>query len=108
MTGSGNAQVFQFALTASEASGNLPKGMSSTQLAEEHGHELSPAGEASSMTFGPGSVHGLEKLSFREKLQQLAKHATKPIHKWPSFKCEIGLADSIYHKSKAGPIFLKT
>jgi hypothetical protein len=43
----------------------------------------------------------------RKQLQQLAKYATKSIHKWPSFKCGIGLADSIYHKPKEGPIFLK-
>jgi hypothetical protein len=47
------------------------------------------------------------KVHTRKQLQQLAKYATKSIHKWPSFKCGIGLADSIYYKPKEGPIFLK-
>jgi len=49
--GGGNAQVFQFALTTSEASDDLPEGMGSAQMTEEHGDELAPAGEPSGMAF---------------------------------------------------------
>jgi hypothetical protein len=33
-----------------------------------------------------GSFNSLAKFGFRKKLQQLAKHAAKLIHWWPSFK----------------------
>jgi hypothetical protein len=46
--------VFQFALAGSEAVGDFAKGVSFSQLAEEHGDELVPAGEASGMAFGVG------------------------------------------------------
>jgi len=36
----GNAQMFQFALTTSEASDDFPEGMGSAQMTEEHGDEL--------------------------------------------------------------------
>ena len=47
VAGSGDAEVFQFALTTTQATGNLPEGMGSAQLAEEHAHKLTPGGEAS-------------------------------------------------------------
>ena len=61
--GGGNAQVFQFALTTSEASDNLPEGVGSAQMTEEHGDELAPAGEPSGMTFSASLFDGL--LEFR-------------------------------------------
>ena len=53
--------MLQFALTTAQATGDFPEGMGSTQLAEEHGHELGPAGEASGMAFGTGFLNGLMK-----------------------------------------------
>lgn len=44
--GSGDAQMLELPFTACEASGDLPEGMGSAQLAKEHGDELSPAAEA--------------------------------------------------------------
>ena len=61
--GGGNAQVFQFALTTSEASDDLPEGMGSAQMTEEHGDELAPAGEPSGMAFSTSLFDGL--LEFR-------------------------------------------
>jgi hypothetical protein len=107
MAGSGNAQMSQLPLAASKASGNLTEGMGAAQLAKQHGHKLAPTSESFGMTFCLGDPHQMLKLQTRKQLQQLAKYATKSIHKWPSFKCRIGLADSIYYKSKEGPIFLK-
>jgi hypothetical protein len=63
---SGDSQVFQFSLTVSEASDNLSEGVGATHLAEEHGHELAPTGEASGMTFGVGSLNCLLKLGPRK------------------------------------------
>jgi len=107
MAWSSNTQMFQLSLTASKASANLTERMGAAQLAKQHGHKLSPTSKSFSMTFSLGDRDQMLKLQTRKQLQQLAKYATKSIHKWPSFKCEIGLADSIYHKSKEGPIFLK-
>ena len=61
VTGGGDAEVFQFTLTSAQAAGDFPEGMGSAQLAEEHGHKLSPAGEASSMAFGTGFLNDLIK-----------------------------------------------
>jgi hypothetical protein len=66
--GSGNPQVFQFPLTTSEASRNLPEGMSSTQLTEKHGHKLPPAGESPSMALGFRCSDGLLELDSRKQL----------------------------------------
>jgi hypothetical protein len=63
-----DTQVFQFTLTASQASGNLPKGMGSTQLTEEHGHKLSPAGESPSMPLGFRFSDGMLELNSRKQL----------------------------------------
>ena len=48
--------MFQFALTTAQTAGDFPEGMGSAQLAEEHGHELAPAGEASGVAFGTVSL----------------------------------------------------
>ena len=104
---SSNAQMLQLTLTASKAPSNLTEGMGPAQLTEEHGHKLAPTSESLGMTFCLSDRDPMLKLHTRKQLQQLAKYATKSIHKWPSFICEIGLADSIYHKSKEGPIFFK-
>jgi hypothetical protein len=46
VTGSSNAQMFQFTFTAFKTPGDLPKRMGPAKLTEEHGYKLSPAGEA--------------------------------------------------------------
>ncbi len=68
VTGGGNAEVFQFALTTTQATGDFPEGMGSAQLAEEHGHKLAPAGEASRMTFGLSLYNGSMKFIAGKKL----------------------------------------
>ena len=40
--GGGDPKMFQFPLTASQASSNLPEGMSSAQLTEKHGQKATP------------------------------------------------------------------
>jgi hypothetical protein len=95
MARSRNAQMFQFPLAASKTSSNLTEGMGPTQLAEEHGHKLVPTRKPFGMSFRLGDRNQPLELQSRKELQQLAKYATKSIHKWPSFICEIGFADSI-------------
>jgi hypothetical protein len=67
-TRSGDPQMFQFSLTASEASSNLPEGMSSTQLTEKHGHKLPPARESPSMPLGFRFSDRLLELDSRKQL----------------------------------------
>jgi hypothetical protein len=67
-TGSGDTQMFELPLTASQTPANLPKGMSSTQLAEEHGHKLSPTSKTSGMAFGFCFSHCLLELDSRKQL----------------------------------------
>jgi hypothetical protein len=108
MARSRDAQMLQLTLATSKPPGNLTQGMGAAQLAKQHSHQLTPTRESFGMTFCLRGHDQILKLRTRKQLQQLAKYATKSIHKWPSFVCEIGLADSIYHKSKEGPIFLKS
>jgi hypothetical protein len=95
MARSCNTQMLQLPLAASKASGNLTEGMGPTQLTEQHRNKLGPTRKPFGMTFCLGDRNQLLELHSRKELQQLAKYATKSIHKWPSFKCEIGFADSI-------------
>jgi hypothetical protein len=69
--------------------------MGSAQLAEEHGHKLLPTRKSFGVPFCLRDGHQLLELHTRKQLQQLAKYATKSIHQWPSFICEIGLPNSI-------------
>ena len=50
------------------------------QLAEEHGDELAPRGEAPGMPFGLCYLDGPLKIEPREQLEDLAKHTHEPIH----------------------------
>jgi hypothetical protein len=67
-TGSGNPKMLQFTLTASQTTYDFPERMGLTQLAEEHGDKLAPAGESSGVTFGLGFFHSVLKLDSRKQL----------------------------------------
>jgi hypothetical protein len=66
--GSRDSKMFQFPLTASQTSDNLPEGMSSTQLTEQHGHKLPPAGKSPSMPLGFRFSDCLLELDSRKQL----------------------------------------
>jgi hypothetical protein len=80
--------MFQLPLTASKASGNLPEGMSATQLTKQHGDKLTPAAKSFGMTFRMGFFHQLLKLDSRKQLQELTEYATRIVHRRPSFMCD--------------------
>jgi hypothetical protein len=67
-TGSTDAQMFQFAFTASQPSGNLSKRMGSAQLTEEHGYKLPPTSKSSGMAFSFCFHNGLLELDSRKQL----------------------------------------
>jgi hypothetical protein len=68
MTGSTDAQMFEFAFATSEPSGNLSERMSPSQLTEEHGHKLAPTGESFGITFCLGHFNQMLKLQTRKQL----------------------------------------
>jgi hypothetical protein len=57
-----NAQVLEFSLAASQTTGDFSQRMGSTQLAEEHGDKLAPAGKPSGMSFGFSLFHSFLEL----------------------------------------------
>ena len=65
---SGNTQMLQFAFTAFQATRDFSEGMRSSQVAEEHSHELPPAAESSGMAFGVSPFHGPVKFISRKEL----------------------------------------
>ena len=107
MARSGNAQMLQFPFTASKPACNLPERMGSAQLTEKHGHKLIPARISFRMAFSMSPRNKILKLDARKQLQQLAKYATKSIHRRPSFCDETFLAEILYHKSDSGPILFQ-
>jgi hypothetical protein len=80
-----NPQVLKLALTAAKSVDNLSQRVRSSELAKQHAHKLTPAGKAFSAALCIVFFDHLMKLNPREKLQQLAKYATKYIHGVPSF-----------------------
>jgi hypothetical protein len=68
MTRSRNAQMLQLPLAASKASGNLPEGMSATQLTKQHGDKLPPAAKPFGMTFRMSLLHQMLEFDSRKKL----------------------------------------
>jgi hypothetical protein len=59
--------MFQFTLAASKTPGDFPQRVGSSRVAEEHGHELAPAGKAAGMAFGFGLFDNfLEFIAWKE------------------------------------------
>jgi len=54
--------------------------MGPAELAEEHGHELAPAGEAPGMPLGVGPLDQRLELRPGKELEELAKHAAESTH----------------------------
>jgi hypothetical protein len=57
--------------TAPQTVADLAQGISASQLTEQHGDELRPAGKTLSGTLGGVLLHQRSKLSPREVLEQL-------------------------------------
>ena len=64
----GHPEMLQLAFTAPESVRNFPQRMGSPQLIEQHGDELTPTGESSSMTLCPSPLEEPLKLPPRKKL----------------------------------------
>ncbi len=83
-----NSHMFQFPLTVSGTFSNFSEGMDSAQLAERHGHELSPTRKAPGMTLGLGFL--IDRFIVG-----------------PPFVIEVSWRKLLCHKSISGPIFLE-
>jgi len=71
----GHAKMDQTAQATGEAVADVAQGIGAAELAEEHGDELGPAGEALSGAFGVMLLHERGELGTREMLEQLIKEA---------------------------------
>jgi hypothetical protein len=54
------------------------------ELAEQHGHKLSPTGETAHVPLGLLRAYRPLELDAREPLKQLREDATKSLHGWAS------------------------
>src|SRR5487761_899625 len=63
-----NAEMLQLSFTTRQAAANLAQRTSLSQLAKQHRHELSPAGESAGMAFGTRLSNRLFKFQTRKEL----------------------------------------
>ena len=71
----------QLALAARQPAADLAQRVRPAQLAEQHGDELAPAGEAARVPLGLRRHDGLLKLGARKKLEQLTEDAAESGHR---------------------------
>ena len=80
--------MFQFAETAFEPAADFAQGLGLGGLAEEHGDELIPAGEAFGVAFGVVLVNDIGEVTAIEKSEYLAEQARSLSH-W-NLRCRGG------------------
>jgi hypothetical protein len=71
----GNPQVHQASQATGQAITDLAQGVGASELAEQHGHELRPAGKALGGTLGIVLLDECGELGAREMLEQLIEQA---------------------------------
>src|SRR5437870_5364639 len=71
----GQSQVSQLAFAGGQPAANLAQRLRPSQVAEQHGHELSPATEPAGMTLGPVLGDRLLELVAGKQLQHLTENA---------------------------------
>jgi len=67
--------VAQLAFTGRQPAANLAQRLRPSQVAEQHGHELAPAGEAASIALSAMLHDGALELGARKQLQHPAENA---------------------------------
>lgn len=65
----------ELALAGRQTTTDLAQRLSLAQLTEQHGQELSPAGEPAGVTLGLVLLDGLLKLQSRKQLENLGENA---------------------------------
>ena len=74
------SQMPQLAFAGRQAAANLAKRLRATQVAEQHGHELAPAGEAPGMALSPVLDNGSLELGAGKQLQHLTENTGYSYH----------------------------
>src|SRR5437667_5976952 len=92
------SKMLQLPFATGQSATDLPQSVSSSELAEQHRHELPPAHEASAVTFRLMRFDGLLKLESREQLQQLRENATKSLHGWSSLGRIVSAKKNLTHQ----------
>jgi hypothetical protein len=95
--GNANAQVLKLAFAARQSSADLAKAMSATELAEEHGDKLAPAGESFGSVIGTMLFNGLFEFETGKELKQLRENARKSLHGRAS------LVDRLFRRNQSNP-----
>jgi len=97
-----DAQVLELALATAQAAADLPQRMGTSELAEQHRHELTPAGEATGVALRARLLdQGLE-FGARKQLEELAEHAGKFPHGWASFVWRVDAWPHRHHHTAGG------
>jgi len=97
-----NPQMRQLALAAPQSLFDLPQAVGTSQLAEQHRHELLPAAHSPRMPFGVELAHFALKVHARNKLDNLTEQAAKSVHV-ESFCCmqkRCGNRSSLHRKAQ--------
>ena len=76
----GQSQVAQLAFAGSQPAANLAQRLRPSQMAEQHGYELSPTTEPAGMALRPVLDDGPLKLGAGKQLQHLAENAGYSYH----------------------------
>jgi len=79
-----NPQMAELPLGAGQAPADLPEGLRPAELAEEHGDELAPTGEAPGMALRPVLLDRPLELDPGEQLQELTEDTHEAHHRWAS------------------------
>ena len=103
---SGQAQVAKLAFTGGQPAANLAQRLRTCQLAERHGHELAPAGEAAGVSLGLVLAHRGLKLGTRKQMQHLTENAGYSNH--GDGGTPLGLCLSTHNRSRTLPPPLKS
>ena len=74
------AQMLQLTLRGGQSLGDFTQAVRPSQLAEQHGDELTPAGKASSVPLGSMLANCSLELGPRKQLQKLAENTAYSIH----------------------------
>ena len=71
-----DAQVNQLAFAALQSTFDLPQGMGTAQLTEQHPHKLTPARQPLAAIFGSRLINDALEVGTRDELEDLTEHAT--------------------------------
>jgi hypothetical protein len=72
--------MLELTFAAPQSPADLAQRVGAAELAEQHRHELPPAGEPAGMALGVRPRHQRLELGARKQLEELAEHAAESTH----------------------------